>query len=363
MSERLRDLVREIKKLADVPVRSKGDKTEAQPPGKASPGAPAPSGQGAPTSSRVPQRGRHPAQSAQPVGHGGGGSNISIISMQQALQNLAQTVSSQINLQDAFSGDPRKEKEAKARDAFGVFLTKNYMRNTKVQGIEYDPNTDVKHMPDKQKSANDPTRMSIVMDTMNRVGNPKKGENITDGTWGPRTNAAVRDAFAFASGLLDFVDDVNRFATKKMTIQSYNRQALAELEKFATTDNTLTAQQKVAAAPAVTQHVKSIKKMYEEVKTNILQHPAYQQFIEDSVPFKSYKSSVTPQQVDLVKQNFTQGFTVDLGAGPTVVSIDNLLSLNALKKIIPQGSKVTPEDVVSQIWKQQEKLLGPDRGI
>jgi len=200
------------------------------------------------------------------------------------------------------------------------------------------------------------------MDTMNRIGNPKKGENFNDGSWGPRTNAAVRDAYAFASGLLDFVDDVNRFATKKMSV-SYDRASLAELEKAATPDNTLTPQQKIQAAPVVTQHVKALKKMYDEVKNSILQHPAYQQFIEDSVPFKSYKSPVTQQQVDTVKQNFPQGFTVDLGAGPVAVSVDNLLSLNALKKLIPQGSKVTPEEVVSQIWKQQEKLLGQDLGF
>lgn len=306
--------------------------------------------------------------SVVPAGGGGGqagggvvsGGNISIIAMQQALQDLAHLVSSQINLQDAFSGDPRKEQEAKARDAFGVFLTKNYMRNTKVPGVEFDPNPAVTDV--SKKNPNDPTRMSIVMDTMNRVGNPKKGEKFTDGGWGPRTNAAVRDAYAFASGLLDFVDDVNRFATKKMSIRSYNRQALSELEKFATPDNTLTQQQKVAAAPTVTQHVKAIKNMYEEVKNGILQHPAYQQFIEDSVPFKSYKTSVTPQQVEAVKQTFPQGFTVDFGAGPVEVSVDSLLSLSALKKLIPQGSKVTPQDVVSQIWKQQEKLLGPDPG-
>lgn len=302
---------------------------------------------------------------ARPTGGGGGGGGggvVNIIAMQHALQELAQAVTAQLNLQGAFSGDPKTEKETKARDAFGVFLTKNYMRNTKVPGVEYDPDTNVKQMPDKQKSATDPTRMSVVMDTMNRVGNPKKGENFADGTWGPRTNAAVRDAYAFASGLLAFVDDINRFATKKMNIQSYDRNSLTELEKAATPDNTLTPQQKLEAAPVVTQHVKAIKKMYDEVKTSVLQHPAYQQFIEDSVPFKSYKSPVTQQQIDLVKQNF-QGFTVDLGNGPVTVPIDSLLSVNALKKLIPQGSKVTPGDVVSQIWKQQEKLLGKDMGF
>jgi len=358
-NKNLREIVEQIKKLAKSPPRP-GQGYVASGPAS---NTPAPSAQGAPTGPRtLPGHGGR--QSGAPAGHGvgsGGGSNINIISMQHALQDLSQTVSSQINLQEAFSGDPRKEQEAKARDAFGVFLTKNYMRNTKVQGVEFDPDKNITDV--NKKNPNDPTRMSIVMDTMNRIGNPKKGENFADGAWGPRTNAAVRDVYAFASGLLDFVDDVNKFATKKMAIKSYNRASLSELEKVATVDNSLTPQQKIAAAPVVTQHVKAIKNMYEEVKNSILQHPAYQQFIEDSVPFKSYKSPVTQQQVELVKQTFPQGFTVDLGAGPTVVPVDGLLSLNALKKLIPQGSKVTPEEVVYQIWKQQEKLLGPDRGF
>jgi hypothetical protein len=352
---RLRKIVAEIKKIAEGELDNVVvNKPPANTPNSTNTTA---------TTPAADPGGLGDAWTAKPVAPrgGGGGGNVNIMAMQQALQDLAQAVSSQINLQDAFSGDPRKEKEAKARDAFGVFLAKNYMRNTKVPGVEFDPNPKVTDV--SQKRPDDPTRMSVVMDTMNRIGYPKKGEKVVDGAWGPRTNAAVRDAYAFASGLLDFVDDVNRFATKKMQITSYDRPSLAELEKAATPNNTLTPQQKIEAAPVVTQHVKAIKKMYDDVKKSILQHPAYQQFIEDSVPFKSYKSPVTPEQVNLVKQNFTEGFTVDLGAGPVVLPVDSLLSLNALKKMIPEGSKVTPEDIVSQIWKQQEKLLGKDLGF
>jgi hypothetical protein len=287
--------------------------------------------------------------------------DVSIIAMQQALQDLSVAVTSQINLPDVFSNDPRKAEEAKARDAFGVFLAKNYMRNSKVPGVEYDPDPNITDV-NKKKPGNI-TRLSVVMDSMYRVGHPKKGERFTDGAWGPRTNASLRNAFAFASGLLDFVNDVNRFATRKLQT-SYTQQNLKELEAYAQVDpNSLTPIQKKSAAPAVTQNVKAIKNMYDQVKNQILQHAAYQQFIEDSVPFKSYKSSVTQQQIDLVKQSFPNGFSVDLGNGPVNVPVDSLISLNTLKKTIPQGSKVTPQDIVHQIWKQQEKLLGEERGF
>src|SRR6185369_6572510 len=359
-NKNLKQIVEQIKKLAAPPPKpGQGYQPSGRPSATPAGGAGA-----APAQTGGPRvlpghGGRGPAQ---PVGHGGGGSNISIIAMQQALQDLAQTVTSQINLQDVFSGDPMKEKDAKARDAFGVFLTKNYMRNTKVPGVEYDPNPAVKEIKDKTET--DPTRMSIVMDTRNRVGNPKKGENFVDGAWGKRTNAAVRDAFAFASGLLDFVDDVNRFATKKMQIRSYDRTRLSELEKFATVENSLTNQQKVQAAPEVTKHVKSIKSMYNEVKENILQHPAYSQFIEGQSSFKTYTPKVTTEMVAALKQQFPQGFQITLVPSKNMaqIGIDSLLSKEAFEKWLsqfPDNKLLTPEEVITQIYKQTKLTNEP----
>ncbi len=358
-----------LKQAAPPPPPKAGYKSSGPPAGKPTGGGTAPGATATPGRRVLPGHGGRPAANVPRGGGGGGyyGGNTNIMTMQHALQDLAQAVSSQINLQDVASGDPVKEQEAKERDAFGVFLTKNYMRNTKVKGVEYDPDPKVTDV--SKKRPGDPTRMSVVMDTMNRVGNPKKGEQFVDGNWGPRTNAAVRDVYAFASGLFEFVNDVNRFATKKMNIKSYSQSELANLEKYAQLDpNALTAAQKISAAPEVTKHVKAIKEMYEEVKNNILQHPAYQQFIEGSVPFKSYYK-VTPQQISLLKKTFPQGIDVAFKDFASKITIDDLVNLNAVKawmqRAAPDATKngtLTPEAVVSAVWKAQEKLLGPDMG-
>lgn len=297
----------------------------------------------------------------------GASGSTAIMAMQHALQDLAQAVTAQLNLADITNTDPndpdkvRREQEAKARDAFGVFLAKNFMRNSKISGVEYDPNpavTDISH-----KSPNDPTRMSVVMDTMNRIGNPKKGEQFVDGKWGPRTNAAVRDVYAFASGLFDFVNDINRFATRKMQISSYNKESLQNLDGIATTDNSLTPEQKSEAAPLVTQHVKAIKNMYEEVKNSVLEHPAYRQFIETDVPYKSYGQSVSPQQIDILRKAFPQGFVVNLGGVQANIGVDSLLSVEALKTALQQVSpdgKITPQAVIAQISNQQGQVQTPN---
>lgn len=336
-NKKVRDIVSEIKKLAIINLDGGGG-------GGGGGGAPAGGGGG---------------------GYGGG---TGIIAMQQAIQDLSKDVTSQINLQDVASGDPRKEQEAKERDAFGVFLTKNYMRNTKVPGVEYDPDPKVTDV--NQKRPDDPTRMSVVMDTMNRVGNPKKGEVFADGQWGPRTNAAVRDVYAFASGLLDFVDDINRFATRKMNIQSYNRQNLQEFAAFAQVNpNALTAADKVKVAPIVTQHVKAIQAMYDEVKNHILQHPAYQQYIEGSVPFKSYYK-VSPQQISLLQKTFPQGIDVTFQNFKSKIQISDLTSLDKVKEWMQRAAPdavregtLTPETVVEAVWSAQKQLLGEDYGF
>jgi hypothetical protein len=307
------------------------------------------------------------APQAKPTGGGGGGGGVtSIIKMQEALQALSHDVTSQINLQQVASGNPEQEKEAKARDAFGVFLTKNYMRNSKVQGVEFDPNPAVTDV--SQKRPDDPTRMSVVMDTMYRVGNPQKGERFADGQWGARTNAAVRDAFAFASGLFDFVDDINRFATRKMQIQSYNKESLQNLAGMATINNSLTPAQKLQAAPLVTQHVQAIQSMYDEVKNHILEHPAYQQFIEGDVPFKSYYK-VSPQQMSLLQKSFPQGIEVTFKNFKSLIKIEDLASLDAVKawmqRAAPDAVKdgsLTPETVVGAVWQAQSAMLGSDMG-
>src|SRR5579864_493341 len=164
----LKNIVAQIKKKADPFTGSFTPDPETPPANKPDTKAPATNTGGG---------GGGAAHAPSGRSYSGGGS--SIIKMQQALQNLAKDVASQINLQDVASGDPTKEQEAKNRDAFGVFLTKNYMRNSKVQGIEYDPDPKVTDV--SQKRPDDPTRMSVVMDTMNRIGNEKKGEQFTDG--------------------------------------------------------------------------------------------------------------------------------------------------------------------------------------
>ena len=292
-------------------------------------------------------------QTTAPTGGGGSVGSVEIMAMQHALQDLAADVSAQINLQEAGSGDPTREADARRRDAFGVFLTKNYMRNTgSVQGVEYDPDAAKVKMEDKKPG--DPTRLSIVMDTMSRIGRPKPGEKFADGVWGPRTNAAVRDAYAFAYGLLQFINDTNRFATKKIVTNAFDQGALQDLAQYAKTNPTaLSPSQKAEAAPKITEHAKNIKTMYDEVKRQFLMHPAYQQYIEYGKAFKTYKPGVNKEQLDVLRKAFPDGFDIKVKDIPTKIKVDDLLSPEALKAWIHRAvptANPTPDQVINAVY-------------
>lgn len=362
-------LVQLIKKTAqdlpDVPARSHGAKP-ATPPQSGQFGGGTSTGHGTTSTFDPPQRGGHGGSSSS---WSGGGSSTAIMTMQHALQDLAADVSKQINLSQVTSQDPREQEEAKARDMFSTFITKNYMRNTTVPGVEYDPDPNVRRMQDKMKSQDDPTRMSVVMDTMNRVGK-EKSESFVDGNWGPRTNAAIRDAFAFATGLFNMIDDINHLVPpeKQIHTSAYNKESLQNLGGMATVDNSLTPEQKSEAAPLVTQHVRAIKSLYDDVKNKFLQHPTYRQFIERDRSYKTYSpTAITKDQIDLLKNYFKNGIQITIpGVVKTVAQIENLISPEAFKtwmnNAMPtavQEGKVTPAMVISKIEESLGHVASP----
>lgn len=311
----LQDLVKEINKLA------------APPP-------PPPTGGGGTVTTAPPSGGTtHPAIFDAP--HGSvpiGGGNVAVKSMQQELINLAQAVRAQMKLEDLAhkpgeAVDVRKQQEAVGRGSFGDFITKHYLRTSDVPGTEFDPDPSKQKM--EQKKPSDPTRLSVVMDTMERIGNPKGGEFAADGVWGPRTNAALRNAYALAFGLLKLASDF------KLPLTAYNGENLVAFKNMLPEDHTsLDAEQKAEVAPELSKHLKAIQRMYQEIKDGILEKPAYRAFIEADKPFVTYQKkgpTLNQQQVASLQKTFANGFPVKYKNEAKVISVNDLLSMNALK--------------------------------
>lgn len=286
MSERLRDLVREIKKLADVPVRSKGDKTEAPPSDKVpSPGTPTPSGQGPlKPSSNVPQRGKRPAQ---PAGHGTGPAPVhnvkSIIDMQTALQNLARTISSTIDYDMLLKTistppgqpSPEDQKDFQAqygKDMFSNFMVGQYLRRADVHGVEYD--TDPKRTKMLDKKPSDLKSMFVILDSMKRIGNEPK-ESAADGNWGPRTNNALKNASAIATAISKLGAELGMQAT------AFDPGKIAELNTLIPTKDTdISIADKIQRAPKIANILNGVDALFKDFKQQVFMDPTYRNFIE-----------------------------------------------------------------------------------
>lgn len=272
-----------------------------------------------------------PKPSAGPAGHGVG--NPQVKRMQQALMNLSQAVVSQINIKDLANPDNplQQQGEAAGRDSFNNFIAKSYLRNSDVPGVEFDP--DAKKTQMNQKTPSTPTRMGVIMDTMARIGS-SKSEAVVDGRWGPRTNAGLRNAYALAYSLLNLAKDF------KVPLQSYNEEQLAKLKELIPDDEAaMNVLSKVEAAPVITEHLKNIQRMYQEIKAHILEKPAYRAYIEGDQPFATYQKAgagLTKQQIDAINAAF--GNKLQVYNKP--ISISDLLSAEAfnnwVKKNVPQ---------------------------
>lgn len=214
--------------------------------------------QAAPAAPAIPTT--QTAPSARPVV-----SNFATVkAMQSALVNLAKVVTDQFATNTSGT-----EKAPVARTSFHDFITQNYLRKSPVKGKEFGSNAD-------------PTKMSGIMDSMSRLGSTKNDFAI-DGNWGPKTNAALQNANAFAYAMLKLAADF------KLPIKSYNEEMLG---KFVVpeSDTSITVSEKAVKAKEFTDQVAAITKMYEEVKAGVLNNPTHKEYIEGK-PFVSYKKS------------------------------------------------------------------------
>lgn len=342
-NKNLKDIVKEIQKLAAPP--------PPPPAGYRSSGLPKPSA--VPTPRTAPKD-----KSTDTVYQYSG--DPAIRDMQKDLINLSKAVVSQINIKDLARGETDTEKgEAASRDSFGDFITKHYLRKSDVPGVEFSPSPKATQMEQKQPS--EATRLGVVMDTMSRIGGPAK-ELSADGKWGPRTQAALQNAYAFAYSMLKLADDF------KLPIKSYTTGNLATMKTLISNEEgeQLPNQDKIKNAPRLSRHLQAILSMYNEIKNGILQKPEYQAFIEGDKPFMTYKSEkpslqLTQQQINAINTAFANKLQVK----NKPISIANLLSLDALKSWQQQNLPDMPlQNILISLKKempQQEMAAAPPR--
>jgi hypothetical protein len=213
-----------------------------------------------------------------------------IVKMQDALINLATTVSNQLNTKVERNGLPlglntpdEAHKPASGQTSFSDFIVNRYMGGSDAQQASIDTAA-IKYDP---KTHSTPNRMLGIMNTMSRIGSTDiKGQFTPDGKWGPKTNDGLKNAKAFGTAMLQLADDF-----KIQGISSYDT---ARLQGFVTRkdDTDWSPSEKHDAAPTLTSHIKMITSLFNEVKEKLLNNPETKKYIEGKKPYVTYKKIV-----------------------------------------------------------------------
>jgi hypothetical protein len=163
MSKDLKSIIDQIKKVADIPRRSKGPKTTT-------PTTPV-------SQSTVPSRGN--TSPSKPVSYSNVGSGIPAVrEMQLSMQDLAQVVmedsrASTMSLKHKDSLRPdATDSVKKSKKAFNDFIAEQYMGslNEDTKGVEWNKDSKIVSHPDKKQTQTDIYELDVVMDTLSRIG-------------------------------------------------------------------------------------------------------------------------------------------------------------------------------------------------
>jgi len=232
----------------------------------------------------------------------GGDSKIAVLEMQKAIQNFASTAinyhfkrdpgtarQTPISLQNPSEGN----QPAQSFSNFNDFVTLNYLNSSPLRGNEWSTSEEATTTEQKNPVYDDQLiRMENVVDNIARIGG-KGNERFVDGVWGPRTQNALRNLYAFGDAIIrvseDFEapDSVRKLfttadATKMKTLIPTNY----ELTKLSPKD-------KVAKAAGLTNLIIKLTKFYLYFANNVTKHPAYRRFTDSSTPL--YTSPGKPE--------------------------------------------------------------------
>lgn len=295
-------------------------------------------------------------------GQGMVGGAASIIRMQTELTNLARAVTSEIGVAavvptGAPGGAPSDEqKEAAGRLAFSNFITEHYIRQSDVPAVEYDPSSSVTNVGAKQPTK--PTRMNVVMDTMSRVGG-HNNEFKVDGNWGPRTNAALRNAYALAFALFKMSTDFKLQPPPR----SYDPSKLQELKELIPLHaEEIPVPEKINRAKQITPHIQAIRNLFNEVKERILQKPAYRSYIDGTQAYATYQKgqAPSPQLVEDLNKKFANmkvsGNDSDGNPKTVPITVSDLITPQAFQLWLQTNlPSMPPQDALTQIKKHLDE--------
>ena len=238
---------------------------------------------------------------------------------------------------------------------FNNFITQHYMRQSDVPAVEFNPDPTKTQM--SQKDPSRPTQMNVVMDTMSRVGG-HTNEFVQDGKWGPRTNAALKNAYALAYGLLQMARDF------KYTPRSFDQTQLTQLKDLVPPqhDQVSFNQEDTERAQQIAPDLRKIRMLFAEVKNHILNKTGYRSYVEGSQPFITYQKGQAPTSAMIEQLNSKFANMTVTGAGADgqtqtrPITVGDLASVQALQLWQQKNLPTIPlENIIAQLKKHLDE--------
>lgn len=329
-----------IKKYAqEVPVPSTPRKPAAAPA--------TPAGAQAPAKSDVPPKPGTPVQNQAAAGKSQvqqiSGVVNAIKEMQNAMQNLSQTVitdseagSMSFKQKDVIS--PAATDDVKtAKKSFNDFIAEQYLGSLDEErkGVEWTKDPKTTTLPGKQKTQTDIYELDVVMDTLRRIGAGTK-EFSADGKWDFRTDNALRNIMGFTYALLQLEGDFG-LENHLYTFEDWKK--LNQLLSGYKIENgvvKLSPKAKLFRATNITKHLKSITKLYNHFRQQVLAKPEFRPTIEGKRSFDRYDAKGTNKDVltqaeDQMSKSDTQKVPVEYIAPALPNKKLNFIPLKALR--------------------------------
>jgi len=276
-------LKEQIEKLAQVPPRSKGNKTiEAPIPNKG-------------IQSSLPSRNVGSNNSSQSF-HSGG--IPAVKNMQLAMQELAREVIKDstaatmgLKLKDE-TPEQASDSVKKSKKAFNDFIAEQYIGSLKddQKGVEWSSHDHFNTKSDKHKTQTDIYELDAVMNTLSRIGS-EKSELNPDGVWGFRTDNALRNILGFTYALLQLEGD---FGLTNNIYPPGNWEKFKQLLSGYKVENgkiIMSPEDKINRASEITKHLQLITKLYNQFRKEVTARPEFRPFIEGQRDFDKYPSS------------------------------------------------------------------------
>jgi hypothetical protein len=257
--------------------------------------------------------GNQPKPPAPKTPGGGGGGyvaprNQAVMAMQSAMQDLANSVMRDLQSAtmfrkptDAHQGQGTDQQNT-GRSAFANLLAEQYAGELPEdkRGVEWSTAPGTQSYQQKQQSQTGLYEMNVVMDTLQRIGSPKPGnEYKADGVWQFRTDNALKNMAGFANALLSFESDfpLQNDAFTKADLDRFYQLLSGYEVKPPNGVVSLKEAEKTQRAIEITKLLKKINSLYNSFRRQFLARPALRSLIEGQRAFDKYSPTDSNKDV------------------------------------------------------------------